>query len=107
MGSAALRPTVALGSGDLVFVTWEDARSGERDIYGNHSFDKGATFQPNDLRLDVGQPGAPSPPGGADSRSPFITTNAAGTRGLVVWIDNRTMGGITGINADIYSSFFE
>ncbi|HZF50694.1 MAG TPA: MopE-related protein [Polyangiaceae bacterium] len=107
MGSAATRPSVAFGSDDLVFVAWEDARNGERDIYANHSFDKGTTFQPNDLRLDVGAPGAPSPPGGADSRSPFIATNATGKRGLVVWIDNRTTAGATGVNADIYSSFFQ
>jgi hypothetical protein len=107
MGSAATRPSIAFGSGDLVFVAWEDARSGERDIYANHSFDKGTTFQPNDIRLDVGAPGAPSPVGGADSRSPFIVTNALGNRGIAVWIDNRTTAGATGLNADIYTSFFE
>jgi hypothetical protein len=107
MGSAATRPSIAFGSGDLVFVAWEDARSGERDIYANHSFDKGTTFQPNDIRLDVGAPGAPSPVGGADSRSPFIVTNALGKRGIAVWIDNRTTAGATGLNADIYTSFFE
>ncbi len=107
LGSAATKPSIAFGAGDLVFVAWEDARNGERDIYGNHSFDKGSTFQPKDLRMDIGMPGAPSNPGAADSRSPFTATNSAGTRGLVVWIDNRTAAGITGVNADIYSNFFQ
>jgi hypothetical protein len=105
--SASTRPRVALGAADMVYVTWEDARSGKRDIYANHSFDKGTTFQPLDLRMDVGMVGALSPAGGADSRSPFIVTNAAGARGVVVWADNRTAAGADGANADIYTNFFE
>ena len=105
--SASTRPRVALGSAGLVFVAWEDARSGQRDIFANHSKDGGTTFQPLDLRMDVGMVGALSPPGGADSRSPFIVTNAMGTRGVVNWIDNRTAAGANGANADIYTNYFE
>lgn len=104
---ASTTPSVAFGAGDTVYVTWADARSGQRDIYANLSFDQGVTFQPNDLRLDVGSAGAPSPPGGADSRDPRMLTNAGGARGVVVWIDNRTTAGVTGVNADIYSSWFQ
>ncbi len=105
--AASTQPSLAFGSGNLVYVTWEDARNGKRDIYGNHSFDAGTTFQPLDLRLDVGMTGAPSPSGGADSRSPFMLSNAAGTRGVAVWVDYRTTMGITGVNADIYSNYFQ
>ncbi len=105
--SASTRPRIALGSGQLVYVTWEDARSGQRDIFANHSFDAGLTFQPIDLRMDVGTAGAPSPAGLADSRSPFMVTNTTGDRGIVVWIDNRTTTGANGANADIYTNLFE
>ena len=105
--SASTTPTVAFGAGDRVYVTWADTRAGQRDIHANHSFDQGVTFQPIDLRLDVGTAGAPSPPGGADSRGPQVLTDATGNRGVVVWIDNRTTAGITGVNADIYASLFQ
>lgn len=103
----ATAPRVALGDGQTVFLVWEDARNGRRDIYANHSFDDGAAFQPIDLRLDVGQPGALSPPGGADSRSPFIFATQAGTRGVSVWLDNRRADGTNGPAADVYASFIE
>ncbi len=106
-GSASTHPSLAFGAGNVVYVTWEDARSGQRDIYANHSFDAGTTFQPLDLRLDVGLAGAPSPAGGADSRSPFALANNAGTRGVAIWIDYRTTTGVTGTNADIYSNLFQ
>jgi hypothetical protein len=51
--------------------------------------------------------GAPSPAGGADSRSPFALANAAGTRAIAVWVDYRTTAGITGVNADIYSNYLQ
>jgi hypothetical protein len=105
--SASTRPRVALGGADTVYVAWEDARSGKRDIFTNHSFDKGTSFQPLDLRMDVGMAGALSPAGTADSRMPFIVTNAAGARGVVLWVDNRTVTGADGANADIYTNFFE
>jgi len=105
--SASTRPRVTLGTGQNVFVTWEDSRNGQRDIYANNSFDDGLNFQPNELRMDVGMTGAPSPLGAADSRTPFITTNAAGMRGIVVWNDYRTSTGTNGANGDIYANRFE
>ncbi len=104
---ASTRPRIAFGTGQNVFVTWEDARNGQRDIYANNSFDDGLNFQPNELRMDVGMAGAPSPLGAADSRSPFIVTNAAGMRGIVVWNDYRTATGTNGANGDIYANRFE
>jgi len=52
-------------------------------------------------------PGAPSPLGAADSRSPFIVTNSAGMRGIVLWNDYRTSTGTNGANGDIYANRFE
>lgn len=105
--SASTRPRLSFGLGQKVFVTWEDARNGQRDVYANHSFDNGVNFQPIELRMDVGTAGAPSPLGAADSRSPFIVTNAAGMRGIVVWNDYRTSTGTNGSNGDIYANRFE
>jgi Putative metal-binding motif len=105
--SASTRPRIAFGAGQKVFVTWEDARNGQRDIYANHSFDNGVNFQPLELRMDVGTMGAPSPAGIADSRNPFVVTNAAGMRGIVVWNDYRTSTGANGANGDIYANRFE
>lgn len=104
---ASTRPRIALGMGQKVFVTWEDARDGQRDVYANHSFDDGVNFQPLELRMDVGMAGAPSPLGAADSRTPFIVTNAAGIRGVVVWNDYRTSAGANGPSGDIYTNRFE
>jgi hypothetical protein len=90
-----------------MLVAWEDARSGERDVYANHSDDDGVTFRPPELRLDVGAVGAPSPARFADARSPLLVTSASGARGVVVWLDHRTVNGVTGPNADAYASAFE
>ncbi|MFT3764893.1 MAG: MopE-related protein [Minicystis sp.] len=105
--AASTSPRLALGAGNRVFVAWEDARNGQRDIYANHALDLGVTFQPFDLRLDVGLSGAPSAPGGADSRAPRMLTNAGGTRGVAVWIDYRTTAGVTGQSADVYANYFQ
>ena len=104
--SPSFTPRIAVGT-DGVLVTWRDRRNGEGDIWFNHSFDLGLTFQPNDVRVDVGTAGAPSPAGGADSRSPFLFATAGGDRATVVWVDNRTAAGVTGVNGDIYTNGVE
>jgi hypothetical protein len=105
--SSASAPRLALGTGQTLFVVWEDERNGKKDIYVNHSFDGGVAFQPDDIRLDVGRPDALSPAGGAESRSPFIFATQAGTRGVSLWLDNRTATGTNGTAADVYTSFIE
>ncbi len=105
--SRGVDPVVAFGQGDDVYVTWQDLRNGLPDIYVNHSFDRGLSFQPNDTRMDVGGPGAPSPLGAADSRRPFLALDAAGLRATVVWTDYRTTVGTNGIFGDIYANFYE
>ncbi len=100
---------VTWGAGDTVAVAWADTRNGRADIYANHSNDAGVSFQPIDLRLDVGgpSPSAPSAPGAAASQQPFVVGPGAGTRGVVIWLDHRTSGGGSGTNADVYANFFD
>jgi hypothetical protein len=102
--SASRAPTVALGPSPRVWISWEDDRSGATDIYGNHSFDGGLSFQPNDLRLDRGTTGAPSAAGAAQSKTPLLLLNGAGMRANVVWLDTRTSTGTQGTNADVYTN---
>ncbi len=103
----ATSPRVALGAGDVVYVAWQDYRNGQPDIYGNHSFDQGASFQPLDVRMDVGTTGAPSPAGATDSRAPHIAANAAGDRMIALWVDYRTATGTNGYYADIYANYMQ
>lgn len=48
-------PNLAL-NGDKLAAVWQDARSGLTDVYVNRSLDKGATWLPTDVRMDVGSP---------------------------------------------------
>lgn len=54
------RPQIAADS-DSVYVVWEDDRNGsfrsDGDIYFNRSLDNGASWLPNDVRLDTDLPG--------------------------------------------------
>ncbi|RLB55392.1 MAG: hypothetical protein DRJ42_06330 [Deltaproteobacteria bacterium] len=89
--SASLEVSLA-AEGDLVAVGWTDNRDGAYDIYGNFSLDGGASFQPQDYRLDD-----TVIPGSSDSISPQIYVGG----GVVhaVWVDYRDSA--TG-NGDIY-----
>ena len=99
----SLAPSVTFGAGNKVYVVWADTRNGLPDIYGNHSNDAGASFQPIDLRLDLGA-GA----GAAASQEPLVVSpsNGAGDRAVSLWLDYRTGGG-SGIHSDVYSNYFE
>jgi len=102
--SGSFTPKIAFGTASTVYVAWRDRRDGAGDIYDNFSFDGGVSFQPIDLRLDVGNAAAASPLGGAESRAPFLAATDSGDRAVVVWIDNRTEAGATGVNGDIYTN---
>ncbi len=105
--SSSFEPKLAFGASSRLYVAWQDRRNGRGDIYVNHSFDLGVSFQPDDLRLDVGGPGAPSPLGAADSRSPFCFSTNGGARGVSMWIDNRTSTGTNGTFSDVYVSYIQ
>lgn len=83
-------PQIA-AAGEHVYVVWEDQRRGrfEGDIYFNRSLDGGATWLPQELRLDS--------PSGGEGRSQHPRISAAGDAVYVVWQDNRSGGGF-----DIY-----
>ena len=78
--------------GRNIHVTWQDERSGERDIYFNFSTDAGATWQGTDIRLD-----------GGDARganeSQHVRICCGGGRVYVVWKDRRNDPG--GDNQDV------
>ncbi len=66
--------------GDNVYLIWEDARNGDKDIYFGNSSDGGSTFGPN-IRVDDD--------GGSSAQTePDIAVDSQG-RIHVVWSDNR------------------
>lgn len=72
-------------AGSAVYVVWEDHRTPSPslgDIWFNRSLDGGATWLPDDVRLDVG-----SAAGAADSRSPKVC--CSGSSVYVAWYDTR------------------
>jgi hypothetical protein len=88
--SLAMLQTISC-EGSEVFVTWEDTRSGGRDIYFNRSSDSGATWMANDIRIDTGDL--------AGSANSFNARHAIdGSKIHVVWQDLRN----SSFSADIY-----
>ncbi|MBI5116585.1 exo-alpha-sialidase [Candidatus Poribacteria bacterium] len=81
--SASFDPQISCDSTGHVYVTWYDFRNGRADIYFNRSADYGATWLPNDVRLDSSAPGAP---GG--SHNPHISSDSSG-HVYVTWFDHR------------------
>ena len=78
-------------SGDHVYVVWADRRNGDRDIFFNVSHDRGSTWKPSAIRLDVGDP-----PGASSAFCPEIA--ADGDWVYVAWSDRRHPN----FNQDIY-----
>ncbi len=81
-------PEIATDGEGNVYVTWEDSRDGQSDVYFAGSYDDGLTFE-HDIRLDLGDQ-----PGQFDSFTPRMA--AVGSRVYVVWSDERN-----GDNRDI------
>jgi hypothetical protein len=85
------RPHIS-SCGSNVYVVWGDERNGGRDIYFNYSADGGITWQPTDIRLDLGDP-----PGANWSFQPDVS--CVGNNVYVVWGDMRNGG------EDIYFNY--
>jgi hypothetical protein len=98
------RPNVTFGSGDRIFVTYQEYRGTganvRADVHVNFSLDAGVTFQPIDTRVDPGAVGL------ADSTSPFVVAPGAsgpGAEPLVLWLENFD-GTAPAQNADVYAA---
>lgn len=85
----SLTPRLAL-AGEVVVVTWSDARNGAFDVYLDRSTDEGATFEGN-RRINS------DPAGSAFAAFPQIAANDSGNV-VLAWEDSR--GGLN----DIYSA---
>lgn len=87
--SYSVKQEISSDENGRVYVTWNDDRNGEADIYFNYSSDYGATWQTSDLRLDTDSAGT------GYSEEPRITSDDSG-HVYVAWKDNRNG------NNDIY-----
>ncbi len=71
-------------SGNNVYAVYRDDRNGMTDVYANWSTDGGATWQPADMRLDIGNPAGASP-----VRAPCVAADGAAP--CYVWEDGRNL----------------
>ena len=78
----AAAPVAVMSPAGEVFVAWHDARHHRDDIFVSRSADGGRTWENEDIRLDMDEPGT------AFSRSPSIARAADG-RIAVAWEDDR------------------
>lgn len=79
-----LRPRLATGPGDVIFIVWEDGRNGDvsnRDIYFARSSDRGVTWS-EPVRVNQDPPTA-------NQTFPIILYDAPRDRLYVFWQDNR------------------
>ncbi|MEW6599519.1 MAG: exo-alpha-sialidase, partial [Nitrospirota bacterium] len=90
--ASSANPLISADESGNVYVAWQDVRNGLSDIYFNYSHDHGATWQPNDIRLDRGTPGI------AESYMLQMTADDNG-RVYAVWLDDRNGAG------DIYFNY--
>jgi hypothetical protein len=89
LGAASSWDPQIAAAGDAVYVSWNDIRNGNWDIYFNCSLDRGATWLNSDMRLDTDLPGA--------GRSSLHQIAASGDSVYVTWEDERGGNG-----SDIY-----
>ncbi len=92
--SHSLYPQINCDNSGHVYVTWDDRRNGNWDIFLNYSSDYGATWQASDIRLDTGDTA-----GANDSFLPSISNNGSGYV-YVAWEDYRN-----GSYGDIYFNY--
>lgn len=80
--AAASSASVVLGPDGEAFVAWHDGRNGRDDVFVGRSPDAGRTWAPQDVRMDMDEPGT------AVSRFPKIARAEDG-RLAVAWEDDR------------------
>ena len=73
-------PVSILASGNELYVVWQDARSGDEDIYASMTYDGGATFAPNKRADDA--------LGVSMQIEPATAVSSNGTI-MLAWQDNR------------------
>jgi len=78
----AVFPAAVLGPDGEAFAVWQDGRNGRDDIFVGRSPDGGRTWETEDARLDMDEPGT------AISRFPAIARGEDG-RVTVAWEDDR------------------
>jgi PKD repeat protein len=82
--AASQNAQVASDERGNVYAVWQDLRNGAYDdIYFNYSTDNGVTWQEDDIRVDMDEPGA------AASINPQIACDGLHRRVYVVWQDAR------------------
>jgi hypothetical protein len=69
-------------NGTAVYAVYRDYRNGQSDVYANWSANNGVTWQPADMRLDIG-----NPPGASPVRAPCVAADAVGP--CYIWEDGR------------------
>ncbi|MBN1605251.1 MAG: hypothetical protein JW940_01385 [Polyangiaceae bacterium] len=106
LGSASsLLPAVALGSGDYVFVTWQDLRFPRSAVVANVSMNAGDVFHADAggayrMDSDLLSPGA-------DSQSPLVLAGSTVSRAAVTWIDFQASDGTNASKGDVYARTIE
>ncbi len=88
-------PTIYQGSNETIFVTWEDYRNGNADIYIAKSTNGGNTFQ-TEVRVDNDNEGY-------DQMNPAIVVNSTGLI-CVLWTDQRGYHSEIESKSDLYIS---
>lgn len=88
-------PSVVLSPDGDAFAVWHDARNGRDDVFIGHSTDGGKTWGPEDVRLDMDEPGT------AVSRFAKLARAEDG-RLAVAWEDDRV--GNEGVYVRVRSS---
>jgi len=84
--SASKFPQISSNENGAVYVTWEDQRNGNRDVYLNYSLNHGVTWQTSDIRINTNDAGS------STSKFPRISCDERDNV-YVTWHDDRNRDG--------------
>lgn len=104
--TTSLSPSIALGSSDNVFVTWQDLRFPASAIIANQSIDRGTNFNASagtNFRMDIDTTSNPTGGATADSQAAIILASPNSVKASVVWLDYRNAAGANGQNGDVWT----